>query len=588
MSALFQRLVNGFPERHSPAKTSFATDSKTLRTWITQLPLANPGAVSRLLIGALREMNQLRIDALQRLEALELLRPQVASVVANLSKQVIGDSFPLPAAKHANGQLAQDFEQELAIGYSAAAYDLCAPAGAVPFLRAKYVSQAVTRAIQHRSALLFQAYLRYQAPPPGVWQNLHDLFRFAMAVGVDDRAVIDPTQQQPPCTVRQAYIHALLVALTNPYRFTQRENCDIFELTRIWSALCELREGRAPAGAVAVRTDNDASPGYLPEERESPTEGLWALEANGLVRSLESQLAGLPPGVTKTQFRSRGGPIVPADVAFVERLLRSWRNGAERGQQRIPAGHTLDTVIGLHDLHYALAGDTDFDAFLRKTRGVAITLHERDRAASWAAGGGGAPVRVKHLTAKVLDQSLSGYRLMWEKIEGMRVRVGELVGLATFAEDGESQDWMIGAIRWMRLENNGSLDAGIQLLARRATPAALRAFDETGSAKAPMRGIVLEDLKDAEHAATVSIMAPQLFDRHADNIELTRPGDPFNWPSDPTVETVSVVDAVDVSGGYLRLDIVSAAARDAAQEGPPRAANDDTHHDELDSATVQG
>ncbi len=398
-----------------PAKTSFATDSKSLRAWIAQLPLANPGAVSRLLIGALREMNQLRIDAVQRLEALELLRPQVGTVVANLSKQVIGDSFPLPPSKHANGQLAQDFEEQLAIGYSAAAYDLCAPAGAVPFLRGKYVSQALTRAIQHRGALLFHAYLRYQAPPPGVWQNLHDLFRFSVAVGVDDRAVIDPTQQQPPATVRQAYIHALLVALTNPYRFSQRENNDIYELTRIWSALCELREGRALEGAVAVRTDDDASPGYLPEERTSATEGLWALEVNGLVRSLEGQLAALPPGVTKTQFRSRGGPVVHAEVAFVERLLRSWRNGAERGQQRIPAGHTLDTVIGLHDLHYVLAGDVDFDAFLRKTRGVAITLHERDRVASWAAGGGGAPVRVKALSAKVLDQSLSGYRLMWEK-----------------------------------------------------------------------------------------------------------------------------------------------------------------------------
>ncbi|HEX4480942.1 MAG TPA: hypothetical protein VH082_09050 [Rudaea sp.] len=587
MSALFQRLVNGFPERHMPAKTSFATDAKSLRLWISQLPLANPTAVSRLLISALREMNQLRIEAVQRLEALELLRPQVATVVANLSKQVIGDSFPLPPTKHANGQLAQDFEQELAIGYSAAAYDLCAPAGAVPFLRAKYVSQAVTRAIQHRGALLFQAYLRYQAPPPGVWQNLHDLFRFAVAVSVDDRAVIDPTQQQPPSNVRQAYIHALLVALTNPYRFTQRENSEIYELTRIWSALCELREGRAPDGAIAVRTDDDASPGYLPEERETPGEGLWALEVNGLVRSLEGQLAGLPPGVAKTQFRTRGGPVVHAEIAFVERLLRSWRNGAERGQQRIAAGHSLDTVIGLHDLHYVLAGDTDFDAFLRKTRGVAITLHERDRAASWAVGGGGAPVRVKHLTAKVLDQSLSGYRLMWEKIEGMRVRVGELVGLASPAEDGESQDWMIGAIRWMRLENNGALDAGIQLLARRATPAALRAFDDSGDAKAAMRGIVLEDLNGQEHAETISIMAPQLFDRHADNIELTRPGDPFAWQAEPTVETVRVVDALDVSGGYLRLDIVNAAARDASSDQPPRAANDDPHHSELDSASAQ-
>ena len=81
-------------------------------------------------------------------------------------------------------------------------------------------------------------------------------------------------------------------------------------------------------------------------------------------------------------------------------------------------------------------------------------------------------------------------------------------------------------------------------------------------------------------------MAPQLFDRHADNIELTRPGDPFAWPADPTVDTVHVVSAVDVSGGYLRLDIVSTNPRD---ERPPRAANDDPHlHDELDSASAQG
>ena len=430
MSALFQRLVNGFPERHTPAKTSFATDVKSLRAWISHLPLANPTAVSRLLMSALREMNQLRIDAVQRLDALEFCVPRSRKswpISANKSPATV---FHLPPQKLAIGQQAQDFELEMAIGYSAAAYDLCAPAGAVPFLRSKSVSQALTRAVQHRGALLYQAYLRYHAPPPGVWQNLHDLFRFAVAVGVDDRSVIDPTQTQPPSSVRLAYIHALLFALANPYRFTQRENAEIYELTRIWCALCDLREGRAPAGAVAVRTDHDQSPGYLPEERELPGDGLWALELNGLVRSLEGQLAALPPGVNKTQFRSRGGPTVHADVAFVERLLSAWRHGADRSQQRIAAGHMLESVIGLHDLHYVLAGDVDFDSFLRKTRGVAITLHERDRVASWAAGGSGAPVRVKHLATKVLDQSLGGYRLLWEKIDGMRVRVGELLGLA--------------------------------------------------------------------------------------------------------------------------------------------------------------
>ena len=275
----------GFRNGTCQAKTSFATDSKSLRAWIAQLPLANPGAVSRMLIAALREMNQLRIDAVQRARSVGV--GATASRDRRRKLEQTSDRRQLPvAAEQARQQsLAQDFELEMAIGYSAAAYDLCAPAGAVPFLRSKSVSQALTRAVQHRGALLYQAYLRYHAPPPGVWQNLHDLFRFAVAVGVDDRGVIDPTQAQPPSSVRLAYIHALLFALANPYRFTQRENAEIYELTRIWCALCDLREGRAPAGAVAVRTDNDQSPGYLPEERESPGDGLWALELNGLVRS---------------------------------------------------------------------------------------------------------------------------------------------------------------------------------------------------------------------------------------------------------------------------------------------------------------
>ena len=53
---------------------------------------------------------------------------------------------------------------------------------------------------------------------------------------------------------------------------------------------------------------------------------------------------------------------------------------------RIAAGHQLDSVIGLHDLHFVLAGNLDFDSFLRKTRGVAISLHENDRVATWATG----------------------------------------------------------------------------------------------------------------------------------------------------------------------------------------------------------
>ena len=556
MSALFQRLVAELPERHAPGKNSFATDAKSLRSWISHLPLANPGATARLLIGALREMNQLRVEPLQRLEALELLRPSVDQIVTWLGRQTLGDSLPLPPQKQQLGQLAQDFERELALGYSAVVYDLCAPAGAVPFMRGKAAALALTRAIQHRNAGLFEAYLLYRAPPAGAWQSLHDLFRFAVAVQADDKALEDPLCGGAQISVRMAYMHALLFALSNPYRFTQKENCEIHELTRIWAAHCELREGRAPQGAVAVRTDADLSPGYLPEEREVPGEGLWAFEISALTRFVEGQLAMLPPGLASTQFRLRGGPVVHAEVAFVERLMRSWDAASERSRQRLAAGHQLDAVIGLHDLHFVLAGNQDFETFLRKTRGVAISLHENDRVATWASGANGnAPTRIKRLCAKVLDQSLGGYRVVWEKIDGVRVRVGELVGLATPAGDDDGQDWMVGTIRWLRIEPSGAMDAGIELLAPRALPVGLRSFDPNGVPRAAMRGVLLESMQHGDDAPSRTLLAPHLFDRDAHEIELTKPGDPFGWPPEAVVEILRGVDVIDNGSGYLRIDL---------------------------------
>jgi cyclic-di-GMP-binding protein len=575
MSALFQRLVRDLPERHAPGKNSFATDGKSLRSWISHLPLANPGATARLLIGALREMNQLRLDATQRLDALELLRPPVDQIVVTLNKQILGDTLPLPPQKQQLGQLAQDFERELALGYGAVVYDLCAPAGAVPFMRGKAVALALTRAIQHRNAYLFQAYLLYLAPPRGAWQSLHDLFRFAIAVQADDKPLDDPLNNGAQISVRMAYMHALLFALTNPYRFTQKENCDIYNMTRIWAGYCEVREGRAPAGAIAVRTDSDQSLGYLPEEREIPGEGLWAFEISGLTRFLEGQLAMLPPGVATTQFRLRGGPTVHADVAFVERLMRAWSNGTDRSQQRLAASHQLDTVIGLHDLHFVLAGNQDFDSFLRKTRGAAISLHENDRIASWASNSGNGPLKVRHLNAKVLDQSLGGYRLVWDKVDGVRMKVGELLGLAPLADDGDLQDWMVGAIRWLRIEPSGAIDLGVELLAPRALPVGLRSFDQHGVPRAPMRGVLLEKVRRAEETNGLSsIVAPHLFDRDAHEIELTRPGDPYGWPPDAVVETLRDVNVSDSVGGYLRVDVPD-TTHGSDQNASHSAANDD-------------
>src|SRR5215475_2064714 len=119
MSAIFQRLARALPERHAPGRNAFAIDAKPLRDWIDHLPLANPNATARLLMNALHEMNQLRLDPTQRFAALETLRIPTAQVVSSLDRMVNADVFPLPPAKQQLGQQISDFDRELALGYTA-------------------------------------------------------------------------------------------------------------------------------------------------------------------------------------------------------------------------------------------------------------------------------------------------------------------------------------------------------------------------------------------------------------------------------------------------------------------------------------
>ena len=209
-------------------------------------------------------------------------------------------------------------------------------------------------------------------------------------------------------------------------------------------------------------------------------------------------------------------------------------------------------MIGLHSVHYVLSENKDFDAFLRSVRGVAISLREGDRVAAWTTSASDFP-RIVRNEVKVLDQSLSGYRLQWDNLDGLRVRVGELLALAPPAEDGGPQDWMIGTIRWLRLLPTGELETGVALLSRRALPLGLRTFDKHRVPRAPLRGLLLESLTDDGESQAETILAPHLLDRGAGEVEVMRPADPFDAIPEPKVEVLERPRIVELGSAYVQI-----------------------------------
>jgi hypothetical protein len=574
MTSPYRRLGEGLAAKQPPAKDAFQTDPRALRQWIAALPMANAGATARLLYQALRELNNIAIDPNVRLAALEALRAPIGQIADWVDRQIVGSTFPLPPQKQQLGTIARDFQHELALGYRTTVFNFCGPDGKVPFLKGKSVALALERAIAHLGAQLSKAYLLYATPPTGLWKTMHDLYRFAVLTRLDDKPVEDPLLGEAELTPRAAYAHALLLAISNPYRLTQKEIHDSYLVTRVWAPGCRIGEGRLGDRAFAVPLDSDAGPGYLPEERSGDAAAVLSFDPSPLEAELERQLSLVAGVGGAISFRLRNAPAVSIGPDLVRRLMQSWQPLSDRTHARLPAGHQLDTLIGLHAVHYYLAGAVDFETFVRRTCGPAVHFNERDRAASWTtAPDAGKP---ECFGAVVRDQSLGGYRIEWEGAASVRARVGEVIGLAPLAEEGEEQDWMVGLIRWMRIDPHGKVDAGIELLARQARAAVLRVIDGAGHPKPPVRAVHLEmGRANGDGEAAFHVLAPSVLERGAPKYELTTSPPRYSDDDEPETRELPSISVVDQSGSYVRF---------APRSEPHGASGHDVHPPAYDPA----
>jgi hypothetical protein len=273
---------------------------------------------------------------------------------------------------------------------------------------------------------------------------------------------------------------------------------------------------------------------------------MW-LGLAALRTAVDAAVAG---NATDAHVRFRPGRTLVAPAELMRRLRAGWGSAAERSHQRLSAGHVLDTVIGLSGLHFHLAGHLDFDTYMRRVLGVGTHGSERDRAA-WVPGASD-PTRVAVAGARVLDQSLGGYHLAWDPEESIRARVGEVIGISIRAE-ADLREWMVGVIRWLRYSPEGAVDAGIELLARRAHAVGLRSIDARGAPRDPQRGILIERLS-ANGDGRMHFVVPPMFDSNLARVEVARAADPADFEQvEASVSQCSDLSLIENAGDYQLL-----------------------------------
>lgn len=542
----YQRLVDDLPPRRPEGRTRRVSE-KVVRAAVAGVPLANPAQ-------ALPELERLLDGMLagtwsggERIAALAHLQRPVTSLAQGIERQLGIEAHPLPAASAERAATAQRLEWKLACNYAAGVHELCAPAGKPPMFKGKLAASAIVAGLQHAGRALVWAYRQYQSPPSGVWRQIHALYLFAVEAGLASQASGGAAGSDGVVSARAAYAQALLLAMSNPYGFSMRELRQAEAVIACVADQCMLVRGGA--GDASVATGADAGPGYLPEDREQEGADLLMIDVQPAARAFDERMAAAPDAGGHVDLPRPGGGAVTVDTTFLRRLRDSWLNPA-RGHRRLPATHALDLVVGMHALHYALAGDLDFATFIRQVHGEAITVGQHELTSAWLASSDSA--RPPVLRGEVLDQGEGGYRLRLQADDGARLRIGEVVGLAPVADAADERGWMVGVIRWLRSEAERVV-LGVELLHHTARAAGVRPVTTTGEMLVPQRAVELPGLAGD---AALALLVSHPLARNLTHVEVVLPALASDWRAGAVAGIWHCVDTRTLAAACVRVTLV--------------------------------
>ncbi|MGE6660509.1 molecular chaperone [Pseudomonas sp. NPDC077408] len=521
-----------------------------VRRWLSGLPKANLGETARQLYQAMRELNQLRTTAANRLQLLELLRPEIHFVCRELERYFINQPIVLGERPRKVASLCQALHNHLAIGYKLISAELAPQTGRD---RLQLLTIALQRAIRSLCAMLVRSTQLYSPTPDGLWLELHQLYAIAVAQGVHRTPVQDELcYQVPGLSTEQSYIGALMLGSARCNQMRQQGIGQLAQLLEPWSALVQLQVGLGPTSLFGVSPRIDGPPRYRSMFPANERADLLGIDPHALVKAIQSHLQ-LPATENKTLAIPEG-----LNPDLLQHLAAAWGDISERSFQRAPTQGSMTLCIGMSALHYYLAGQRPFGELLKRPDATRSAVFKLNNAAPdvWSVAFDAQVVVeeerlpeedhiefVRPVTApsKVIeedeaappkadspfstfevqrvDQSPGGYCLSWPGEVPAQLQAGELLGL----QDATSQTWSVAVVRWVRQVRGSGPQMGVELIAPQAQPCGLRLLRKTDQGSEYLRALVLPEISVVSRPAT--LIVPRLPFQEGQKVQINQNGD---------------------------------------------------------------
>jgi hypothetical protein len=349
-------------------------------------------------------------------------------------------------------------------------------------------------------ALTFQlkwALFRYGPVEPRIWGAIAGLYRLAEQRGVADAVILVYPGEPARSSVQREFLRGVMLAASSP------DGLPPLHQEIAARAIAHLAGSfRLSTQSVGCTHSFDLAlpkpPVRLFQDLE-PTETLRYLGPGEALAGLEQLAAQISSGGIPADFHLAGSYEPELVAAVLERLVHTWSLAPSvRGAERRQIASNATVVPGLKELLSTLG----------PSGGKNPETGQQPPAESWI----------------VDNMSDGGYGAIVSPKTGDWVRVGALVGLK-----GEtSQEWAVGLIRRITIDEHRQRRVGIELLTKAAASLALSMADSMTSLDFNLStepGILLATAPDAEDEVGVVVCTGVLNGvfKERDKLELRAP-----------------------------------------------------------------
>jgi hypothetical protein len=521
---------------------------KDMKRWISTLPKANLGEMARQLYQGLGELNQLLTPSDNRMQLLELLRPEVSFVCKHLERHFLNQSVVLEERPRKVANLCQALQNHLAIGYKQI---IARVAPRLSRDRTTLLTTALQRALHCLNGPLIRANQLYCPVQDGLWLELHQIYQIARQLQLHSIPVADSQAHHTrTLTVEQTYLVALLMGCARCNQMRQHNIGKLADALDAWSAMVTLQQPLDDNSLYAVAPSTDTAPRYTSLYAEDKRTNLLGINPRALSAALQRYIE-LP-----IEQRSQSYLHVPPGLSIdvLQHLAAAWGDVSERAFQRTPGQGTLTVCVGMSALHYFVGGHKSFSELLLvpsvtvskvaeytlqplepakhdpwaqamdvQRSGTSTTMlpfeeieYQRDEADGGAAASDGQksfPTYGLH----IVNHSPGGYCLAWPKDVPDQLQAGEMIGI-----QDHGHGWSIAVVRWVRQVRSGGTQMGVELIAPFAQACGMQLLRAEQSSQY-LRALLLPEVRAIDVPATV--VAPRLPFEDGSKVMINTSGD---------------------------------------------------------------